>query len=123
MASISTQVSNNPFPGICFNLLFFQLFAHMRLYYHCCCIQEPVIFSHCVNLKLGHRFHVLLKVCSDSDTGPFIYIYAEMLARGKQNLKHAGIFWANILQMYVNLICIQLRQCFQVFHKNVFLFL
>ena len=34
---------------------------------HCCCINKPVIFSHCVHLKLGHRFHVLLKVCSDRD--------------------------------------------------------
>ena len=35
--------------------------------YRCCCINEPVMFSHCVHLKLGHRFHVLLKVCSDRD--------------------------------------------------------
>ena len=28
---------------------------------------EPVIFSRCVHLKLGHRFHALLKVCSDRD--------------------------------------------------------
>ena len=32
--------------------------------YRCCCVNEPVIFSHCVHLKLGHRFHALLKVCS-----------------------------------------------------------
>ena len=32
----------------------------------CCCIDEPVIFSHCV-LKLGHQFHAMLKVCSDRD--------------------------------------------------------
>ena len=25
------------------------------------------MFSHCVHLKLGHRFHALLKVCSDRD--------------------------------------------------------
>ena len=24
-------------------------------------INEPVIFSHCVHLKLGHRFYALLK--------------------------------------------------------------
>ena len=42
-------------------------------YYRCCCINEPIIFSHCVYLKLGHRFHALLKVCSDSDNiVPFI---------------------------------------------------
>ena len=39
----------------------------VRSCYHCCCIHEPVIFSHCVHLKLGHRFHALLKVCSDRD--------------------------------------------------------
>ena len=39
----------------------------IRLYYRCCCINEPVIFNHCVNLKLGHRFHALLKVRSDRD--------------------------------------------------------
>ena len=38
-----------------------------RSYYHCCCINEPVIFSHCVHLKLGHLFHYLLKLCSDRD--------------------------------------------------------
>ena len=36
-------------------------------YYCCCCINEPVFFSRCVHLKLGHRFHALLKVCSDRD--------------------------------------------------------
>ena len=31
-----------------------------------------IIFSHWVNLKLGHRFHALSKVCSDrDDTVPF----------------------------------------------------
>ena len=39
----------------------------IRSYYCCCCINEPVIFSHCVHLKLGHRFHALLKACSDRD--------------------------------------------------------
>ena len=29
--------------------------------------KEPVTFSHCVHLELGHRFHALLKVCSDRD--------------------------------------------------------
>ena len=33
----------------------------------CCCINEPVIVSHCVHLQLGHRFHALLKVRSDRD--------------------------------------------------------
>ena len=46
-----------------------KIIPHMtRAYYRCCCINEPVIFSHCVHLnKLGHRFHALLKVCSDRD--------------------------------------------------------
>ena len=39
----------------------------IRSYYRSCCINERVIFSHCVHLKLGHRFHALLKVCSDRD--------------------------------------------------------
>ena len=39
----------------------------IRSYYRCCCINQPVIFSHCVHFKLGHRFHALLKVCSDRD--------------------------------------------------------
>ena len=26
-----------------------------------------VLFNHCVHFKLGHRFHALLKVCSDCD--------------------------------------------------------
>ena len=38
-----------------------------RSYYRCCCINEPVMFSHCVHLKLGHQFRALLKVCSDRD--------------------------------------------------------
>ena len=38
-----------------------------RSYYRCCCINEPVIFSHCVHLKLGSHFHALLKVSSDRD--------------------------------------------------------
>ena len=39
----------------------------IRLHYRCYCINEPVIFSYRVHLKLVHRFHVLLKVCSDRD--------------------------------------------------------
>ena len=39
----------------------------IRSYYRCCCINEPVIFSHCVHPKLGHRFYALLEVCSDCD--------------------------------------------------------
>ena len=39
----------------------------IRSYYRCCCINEPVMFSNSVHLKLGHRFHALLKVCSDCD--------------------------------------------------------
>ena len=33
----------------------------------CCSTNEPVIYSHYVHLKLGHRFHALLKVCSRHD--------------------------------------------------------
>ena len=37
--------------------------THMiRSYYRCCCTNEPIIFINCVHLKLGHRFHALLKV-------------------------------------------------------------
>ena len=35
--------------------------SSFRSYYRCFCINEPIIFSHCVHLKLGHRFHALLK--------------------------------------------------------------
>ena len=50
-----------------------KIISHMiRSYCCCCCLNEPVIFSHCVHLKLGHRFHALLKVCSDrNDTVPY----------------------------------------------------
>ena len=49
-------------------------------YYRCCCINEPVIFSHCVHLKLGHRFHALLKVCSDrGNTAPLNGYFAGIL--------------------------------------------
>ena len=47
-----------------------KIIPHMirtYMYYRCCCINEPVIFSHRVHLKLGHRFHALLKVPSDRD--------------------------------------------------------
>ena len=38
-----------------------KIIPHMTgSYYHCC-------FNHCVHLKLGHRFHALLKVDSDHD--------------------------------------------------------
>ena len=41
-----------------------------------CCINEPVLFSHCVHLKLGHRFHALLNVRSDRDDNvPLIVLY------------------------------------------------
>ena len=41
----------------------------IRSYYRCCCINEPVIFIHCVHLKstLEHWFHALLKVCFNRD--------------------------------------------------------
>ena len=45
-----------------------NVIPHMiRSYYRCYWINEPVISSHCVYLKLGHRFHALLKDCSDLD--------------------------------------------------------
>ena len=41
----------------------------IRSHYRCC-INEPVMFSHCIHLnKLGHRFHALLQVRSDHDDG------------------------------------------------------
>ena len=39
----------------------------IRSHYRCCCINEPVIFSHCVHLKLGRWFHALLKVRFDCE--------------------------------------------------------
>ena len=30
-------------------------------------LRKWVMFTHCVHLKLGHRFHAQLKVCSDRD--------------------------------------------------------
>ena len=47
----------------------------IRSYYRCCCMNTPVIFSHCVHLKLGHRFHALLKVCSDCDDTVLLKTY------------------------------------------------
>ena len=45
----------------------------IKSYYRCCCINEPAIFGHCVHLKLGHRFHALLKVYSNLDnTSPLV---------------------------------------------------
>ena len=39
-----------------------KILPHMiRSYYRCCCINEPVIFSHCVHLKLRHRCHALYR--------------------------------------------------------------
>ena len=51
---------------------------------------EPVVFSHCVHLKLGHRFHALLKVCSDrDDIAPFKLDSAYSTGH-KLFQKHAG---------------------------------
>ena len=48
----------------------------IRWCYRCCCINEPVSFSHRVDLKLGHWFHALLKACSDrDDIVPLMYIF------------------------------------------------
>ena len=59
-----------------------KIISHMiRSYYRCCCINEPVIFSHCVHLKLGHWFHAPWKVCSDCDD---IVPLKEMYRIGKQ---------------------------------------
>ena len=46
-----------------------KIIPHMirSYYYRCCCRNDPVFSSHCVHLKLGHRFYALLKVCSDRD--------------------------------------------------------
>ena len=45
-----------------------KIIPHLiRSYYLSCSVNKPVFFSHCVHLKLGHRFHALLKVCFDHD--------------------------------------------------------
>ena len=46
----------------------FRLTQWLKIIPH---MNEPVIFSHCVHLKLGHPFHALLEVCCDrDDTAP-----------------------------------------------------
>ena len=58
-----------------------KIIPHMiRSYYHCCCINEPVIFSHSVDHKLGHRFHALLKVCSDRDDTVYLTKHVKVTA-------------------------------------------
>ena len=42
-----------------------KIISHMTRSYYCNMNQS--IFSHCVRVKLGHRFHTLLKVCSHRD--------------------------------------------------------
>ena len=60
----------------------------IRSDYHCC-INEPVIFSHCVHLKLGHRFHALLKVCSDRDD--IVPLYVQVATHNRYYLnRHLG---------------------------------
>ena len=45
------------------------------------CINVPVIFSHCVNLRLGHRFHAPSKVCCDGDdTAPLNHQHVKVSA-------------------------------------------
>ena len=59
----------------------------IRSYYHCCCINEPVIFSHCVHLKLRHRFYALLKVCSDRDDCLLNFFPAVPVVKSKKSSK------------------------------------
>ena len=90
-----------------------KMIPHMiRPYYRCCCINEPVIFSHCVHLELGHRFHALLKVCTDrDDIVPF-----NALNRGriyKATLQPALLLWY-LLHFFVN----PLRVGFNIFFPD-----
>ena len=74
-----------------------KIILHMiRSYYHCCCINEPVIFSHCVHIKLGHQFHALLKVCYDcDDIVPF-----KGLVSQKENYKTSN-FNVNLMMVLI----------------------
>ena len=68
-----------------------KIIPHMiRSYYRCCCVNEPVIFSHFVKLKRGHWFHALSNVCSDhdDDTAPL----SRLLRPGISFLKGQGHF-------------------------------
>ena len=60
----------------------------IRSNYRCCCMNEPVIFSHCVHLKRGHRFHNLLKVDSDRDDTACL-----MITCSKLKLTHVGLIY------------------------------
>ena len=66
-----------------------KIIPHMiRSYYQYCCINEPVIFSHCVHLKLGRRFHALLlrswQYC------PFKQCESYGLIKGRRGRYHLG---------------------------------
>ena len=64
----------------------------IRSYYRCCCINEPVMFiSRCVHVELRHRFHALLKVCSDrDDVVPLMLPYVEQLSLVKYSTAPGG---------------------------------
>ena len=65
------------------------------LYYRCCYINEAVIFSDCVHLKLGYWFHALLKVYSDrDDTVP---------------LNKEGLFLIILIKILIISIALQLK--------------
>ena len=81
-----------------FKMQWLKIIPHMiRSYYHCCCINEPVIFSRCVHLKLGCRFHLLLTVCSGrNDIVPLIFLnvcllpeYINVIMGMEESVQHA----------------------------------
>ena len=77
-----------------------KIITHMiRSYYRCCCINEPIFFSHCAHLKLGHRFHALLEVCSDrDDIVPLRWVSA--IWKLTDNLE--TIYWTGFLQTSIS---------------------
>ena len=91
----------------------FKIMPHMMRSYYCCCcccINEPVIFSHCVHLKIGHRFHALLKVCSDRDD----IVPLTQISKTTYGIKSWGIF--------IQQFCFSRQRCFCVYviliHSN-----
>ena len=74
-----------------------KIIPHMiRSYHCCCCMNEPVNFSHCVHLKLGYWFHALLKVWSDhDDTVPF------NMKSCKSDKKVTGLFSVKIWKKFL----------------------
>ena len=72
----------------------------IRSCYRCCCINEPVIFSHCVH-KLGHRFHALLKVYSDCDDSVYLREDTTLVILTKLLLWVSRYNFTNLFQLQV----------------------